>query len=619
MLQASNVLVIGQPRPQFSDLGATFVPCAPAARQFLKDHRPAVLVFGDKIGEGDIADFDAFCRDVRESSPSTQWILVAPTPKQILHWANEGCLHDMIDHLDDPALPAKLQSALEQRAETEQRRKLTEMFEERAHTLRRLGAELESRVQRRFRTLNKSLMTLDATKSRLEAFLHALISIHRASSTAEMEQALNESLRETIHIEWTRVRFEHQSSLKHAVGQNVLSVELPFRKGELRGQVLFAKPKGQVFEPEETDFLHELTDVLALALSRLQKLGQATILKTEWQSTFDAIPHPLCLITADFEIIKLNRAFQQACGERSFRDLLGKNCFEVFFSDDGFLEVPEVPFSFRRARTGQKGTEHFEVIGEGLGDGQLVLLRNITEEVRFERRILEGSKLAELGTIGSSIAHELNNPLGGMLSFLQLILMDLKPTDTLFEEIKQMEVATLRCRDIVLNLLSFARKQDLGEFAEVDLRQVVTKAVKLTELQTKSRGIAIEVAAPGAAVVLASANALSQALCNVLQNAVDAIDEKHVADSRHLGQIRIEVASEAGRHLIRVTDNGAGIRPDVQSQIFNPLFTTRDPAKYGGMGLTSAFTIVTEHAGQLEILSQTGSGTTAIVAIPRPA
>src|SRR6185312_3827248 len=148
--------------------------------------------------------------------------------------------------------------------------------------------------------------------------------------------------------------------------------------------------------------------------------------------------------------------------------------------------------------------------------GQLVLLRDITDEIRYERRILEASKLAELGTIGSSIAHELNNPLGGMLSFLQLILMDLKKNEPYYSEIKEMEQAVLRCRDIVQNLLSFARKQDIGEFSVVDLRTVIDRSVKLIELQSKSKGIAIALAFKEAAQIRGNINALSQALCNVL-------------------------------------------------------------------------------------------------------
>ena len=619
MIEASNILVVGAERPQFKDYGAKFVRTAAEARDYLDQHQPAVLIFGDELDRAAIDDFDAFCLDVRDRCPDARWILAAPTPIQIMRWANVGCLHEVIDSFDDPALPAKVQSALECKGESEQGRQLIRMFEEQSHTMIRLSQRLEQRVQRRHRTLTKSLRTLETTKIKLEALLRALMGIHRAASVPELERALNESLVGTVAIEWTRVRFDHQSSLTKASADHVFAVDLPFRLGDQRGQVLFAKAKGQTFSGAETNFLTELTDVLALALSRMQKLGQAVISKTEWQSTFDSIPHALCLVSSDLRIVKLNDAFRGACVDREFRDLLGKQCFQEFFGAE-FRPPPgelTFPFTFRHARTGPHGTQHFEVVGEGVGGTQLILLRDITTEVRFERRILEGSKLAELGTIGSSIAHELNNPLGGMLSFLQLILMDLPGDDTIATEIKEMESATLRCRDIVLNLLSFARKQDLGEFKPVDLRDVITRAVKLMELQTRARAIPLVVEVLEPAMVNASANALAQALCNLIQNSIDAIDERRRLEPRLDARITVSLEVGAGPHLIRVRDNGAGIRPELQTQIFNPLYTTRDPQKFGGMGLTSAFTLVTEHAGGLEILSQTGSGTTAIIGLPR--
>lgn len=616
MAQTSGVLVIGHPRPEKIDFGADAVKDFAAARNHIERHRPSIVVFG---GAGDV---DEFCNFMLEHSPRSLWILACEglKPPQIIKWNNGGRVVEMIDGMEDPELEAKLHLAMEAAGEQAQERQHVQMFTEQTAQLKKLTTELESRVQRRHKTLRKSLRTLEETKGRLEAFHKALLGIHRASTTLQMEQTLNEALKNTVNMVWVRVRFEHQSSLRQQVGGNVLGIEIPFLSEKLRGEVLFSKAEGKRFSADEKDFLHELTEALALALSRLQKLDEAETLKGQWQATFDSIPHPLCLANADFEIFKLNRAFQLACGAASFRDLLGKNAFSVFFGSQAPLEVDKAS-SFRQARTSANGTEHFEVTCEDLGmtlEGQamrLVLLRPITEEVRFERRIFEGSKLAELGTIGSSIAHELNNPLGGMLSFLQLIRMDLATDHPIMPEIMGMEEATLRCRDIVINLLGFARKQDLGEFSPIDLTDVIDRAVKLIELQSKSSGIKIHRTGAGPAPVLGSLNALSQALCNLLQNSLDAIQDRIKDDPLFPGRIDIDLQTQHGKYILRLTDNGSGVKPEFQSQIFNPLFTTRDPRLYGGMGLTTAFTIISEHSGILEILSQTGSGTTAIISL----
>jgi len=612
---SSSVLVVGSKEPWRIDVGADIVSDFNAARTVAGARAPSVVVFSAAKPK----EFQAFCKFLSEKAPDAKWLVAADglKPKQIMELINHGALFDWIDGYGDPTLIEKLQAALEASLQISQQKKLLELFDEQTRQLQRLKGELDSRVDRRHKTLRKSKQNLDSSRTRLEAFHGALTGVHRATSVRQMEQTLNESLSATLPGISVRVRFAQQSSLKPPAF--ALAIDIPFLEN-LRGEALFSLRDGRKFTAGETDFLHEVAEALALALSRLNKLDLAATLKTQWQATFDSIPHPLCLTTSDFEIVKLNLAFQQACRHHSFRELIGRNCFDVFFKP-GFK--PPAQQTFRATRENKDSVEHFEVSGDTMNlthDDQavrLILLRDITEEVRFERRIFEASKLAELGTIGSSIAHELNNPLGGILSFLQLILLDLKSGQKHFADIKSMEQATLRCRDIVQNLLSFARKQDLGDFADIELKDICAKAVKLIELQTKSKGIHIETKiGAGPHSVSASENALTQAVCNVLQNSIDAISERIAVEPLYPGRINMEMSTDDNNVYLRISDNGTGIRPEVQTRIFNPLFTTRDPGLFSGMGLTTAFTIVSEHHGSLEILSQTGSGTTAIIALP---
>lgn len=615
-MHASNVLVIGNTRSGPVDFGASQAPSFAEARSFLTRHRPAVLIFGPEGSTPE--EFESFCEFAAERAADALWILAAAgiAPSGLLRWCNAGRVHDLIDDWNDPGLEQKTREALEAAGTGNQQRQLARLVEERSRELKRLSADLEERVHRRQKTLRRSLRTLETTRERLHAFHGALLALQRADSLAHMEHALSEVLREGLGVEWARVRFESQSLPGHLLGGHVLHVEIPFQSDNARAEVLFAKAGDRDFTPAERDFLAELADALGLALSRLRKIDLAESIKGQWQATFDSIPHPLCLTNGDFEIMKMNRAFREAGPDAStFHGLIGKNCFRSFFGDDFAVPRPlDSPFSFR-------AREH-EVTGQRLGytEGdqpvQLVLFRSVAEESRYERRILEASKLAELGTIGGSIAHELNNPLGGMLSFLQLILMDLKKTDTIYSDIKAMEEATLRCRDIVQNLLSFSRKQDLGDMSSLDIWDVVARAAGLIELQSKAKGIELDVRRTSPAPIKASPNALAQAICNLLQNAIDAIDDRMRSEPSCRGRILVELATEGRKRILKISDNGTGIRSEVQSQIFNPHFTTRSPDGREGMGLTTAHTIISEHHGSLEILSRPGSGTTAIVGLP---
>jgi signal transduction histidine kinase len=613
MSQTSGVLIVGHSLPSQNDFGAEIVRNFQDAKKHIYDRRPSVLVFGGKQTK----EFESFCEWTMEHSPDSLWILSMDglSPRQLIQWNDFGPVHDFVDDLEDPQLENKIQSAFESAGEFKQKRKLLELFEDQSQQFKRLSEELESRVDKRQSSLKKSLRTLDHTRLRLETLLKALLGIHRASSLLQMQESLTEALRQSLEIEWVRVRFENQSLLTAHTGPHILSVAVQCTHENIRAEVYFAKSEGRKFTSEEVDFLHELADALGLALSRVHALERAEMVKAQWQATFDSIPHPLCLTNDSYDILKLNRAFQMACNAQSFRGLIGKNCFTAFFGAD--VEVKD-----RTSRGYGTAIEHFEVTKQSLGlthdekSVQLVLLRSVTEDVRYERRILESSKMAELGVIGSSIAHELNNPLGGMLSFLQLILLDIDKNHTAYVEIKEMEQATLRCRDIILNLLSFARKQDMGEFTRVDLTQILDRAVRLVELQSKSKGIRIQFDLGGLISTKGSGNALTQVLCNLLQNSIDSISEKLKSDPLYPGAIQVQMIQKEGRIQMQITDNGTGIRPELQSQIFNPHFTTRNPDLFRGMGLTVAYTIVNEHGGTLEILSQHGSGATTLLTLP---
>src|SRR5690606_14249193 len=161
------------------------------------------------------------------------------------------------------------------------------------------------------------------------------------------------------------------------------------------------------------------------------------------------------------------------------------------------------------------------------------------------------SKMAELGTIGSSIAHELNNPLGGMINFLQLIKMDLPKNSPLYDDILQMENAGHRCKEIVENLLGFSRRPDPSDAVDVDLREVLRQALKITELQARSLGVTVEMHWPDAPVcVLGHFNLLAQAISHILQNGFEAVSEKLTEHPRFKSRIQIDLRQKNDRiHL----------------------------------------------------------------------
>jgi nitrogen-specific signal transduction histidine kinase len=466
----------------------------------------------------------------------------------------------------------------------------------------------------------RSRDTLMQANERLKALTKAMIGIQRANSIGEIEMVLNEALNPAMQLSWVRIIFANQSSLHLQRDTQVAAFDFFLHEERLNGQILFGREAGEKFKVGEKEFLQEITDTTSLALERLGRLDEADTLKQQWEATFDAISHPLCIASANGHILRTNRAFARATAI-PFRDLLGQNAFHAFFGDQKADLPPDVAnWDFRLAKGEGINRKDYKVVGQPLGfelegrNSRLLLFLDITEQLKIERRIFESSKLAELGTIASSIAHELNNPLGGMLSFLQLIRMDLAVDDKNLSDIVAMEEATLRCRDIIQNLLGFARLGKSQNFETMDLREAIERAVKLIELQSRSKGIALNLQIPAEPVAIhGQINTLSQAFCNILQNSIDALVDRMHVQKNFSALIEVELAKVASQFRLRISDNGAGILPEHQTQVFTPLFTTKSSESNTGLGLTVAYSIIQDHGGELEIISEPGAGTTAMI------
>ena len=621
----SSVLLVNAPGSWHDDLGANKAADAQAAREALKNRPYAcVAVFTGSQSDQDIC---ALLELIASQNPGPKTVLIVD-PKQKAELARWLRIHTPLRVVLDRNLGdlvTALQAAIERHHLESQENDRLQLVQEQNASLRQLNRELESRVEKRQKSLERAKARLLITNRKIETLHAATLAIHKARSIGELENSLTDALKLHLGVTATRIRFQAQSALTSSMAGNALHEPL-ILSGATIGELVILKPTSLTFSEDEIDLLHQIADAVALGVDRLSKLEQAEVLKQQWQTTFDSISEPLCLTDAQFRILRTNRTFATSVN-REYRNLIGQNCFEVFFdlknAEEFFALGPT--FKVRRNRWDGHHSRSFDVAVQPLKfesfDGEVVLVffRDITSRLQLERQLVESSKMAELGLIGSSIAHELNNPLGGMLSFIQLIRMDLKGNEPYRDDILEMEKAANRCRDIVQHLLGFARKGDIADRRSVDLREILNQALRITDLQTRSQGIEMKIEMPEESLPLtAQPNQLSQALCNLVQNATEAVLEKRRANPRAEGRISIRLVSGKEKYLMEISDTGVGIAPEVQAKIFNPLFSTKGTNLNAGLGLTIAYRIISEHGGSLEISSQPGVGTTAKIAFARP-
>ena len=225
--------------------------------------------------------------------------------------------------------------------------------------------------------------------------------------------------------------------------------------------------------------------------------------------------------------------------------------------------------------------------------------------------------------IGSSIAHELSNPLGGMISFIKLIKMDSSKEEAYHADILEMERLGQQCKKLVENLLVFSRRHHSSEPTSVDLRSIVEKSLHIIEVQKKTKSIKWVLELPDKVLEInGQANLLIQAICHVLQNVIDAInigkeeEEKREVDSIYNGLIKIMLYPSKDKFIVLITSSSADV-PRNQSKVLKSLFSVKKLTRYGNLSLTVASKIIAEHGGSLDIHSRVDKGTEIKISFQR--
>ncbi len=233
-----------------------------------------------------------------------------------------------------------------------------------------------------------------------------------------------------------------------------------------------------------------------------------------------------------------------------------------------------------------------------------------TEElVAVQTQMAQSEKLASIGRLAAGVAHEINNPLGGVLTFSMLALEDCDDDHPLKQSLEVIVKQTLRCRETVKGLLEFARQSNTAP-SITEVNSVVDKTLQLLENQTIFQNIrTVRKFDPELPNVLIDAGQLQQIVMNIVINAVDAMDENGVLT------IETGVAPLNQEILIKISDTGKGIPDDILPLIFEPFFTTKKVGKGTGLGLSIVHGIVTRAGGRIEVASSP-QGATFTVRLP---
>lgn len=259
-------------------------------------------------------------------------------------------------------------------------------------------------------------------------------------------------------------------------------------------------------------------------------------------------------------------------------------------------------------------TENLETANEKLIEWGKTLEKKVEErtiELReMQAHLIQSEKLASLGKLAAGIAHEINNPLGGILIYSNLLLEDTGEKSPHYENLKKIVKETSRCKNIVKGLLEFARPKE-PEMSLININEIVESSLAIMERQTLFQNIKIKKTyASDLPKIVADSAQLQQVFVNIILNAAEAMDGN--------GRLTLSTSlNEDDSYMeVQFSDTGHGIKEEDKKRLFEPFFSTKEVGKGTGLGLAISYSIMQKHKGTIAVDSQIGKGSTFTVRLP---
>lgn len=347
---------------------------------------------------------------------------------------------------------------------------------------------------------------------------------------------------------------------------------------------------------------------------------------------FQAIQDPVLVVTVDGIIIDANKAAQLAA-KKKLQDILGQGICNIIHGGRlPHLKCPLEDFlltcSSRVEETtlpGFGGGEYLLTISPVKDKDKtvqkiLLIARELTGDEMRKSDSLRTAQMAAIGELAAGVAHEVNNPITGIINFAQLLLDDSEKNSLQEELLQRIVQEGERIALITKNLLSFARES--GNANEpIDIIQVIRDSLSLIKHQCKKDGIKIEEGClHGPCQILGNFTQLQQVILNIISNARYALNERYpeASTEKKIAISCRKILNEHHNPIIQVSikDTGTGIPQGILKRLFEPFFTTKPPGKGTGLGLSISYGIVQDHGGIIKIDSIMHEYTNMLIELP---
>ncbi len=342
--------------------------------------------------------------------------------------------------------------------------------------------------------------------------------------------------------------------------------------------------------------------------------------KRNLEAIFDGIQDQLSIQSPQYTILRVNKAVIKNYST-TFADILGKKCYEVYYNRS--LPCEKCPIAItietkKPASSVKKLTDDDKIIQiysypildeQGNLISAIEYVKDITEQQRLQDQLIQSEKLAGIGILASGVAHEINNPLSGIIGMAELALEEDDPTRQKAYLTDILSCAQ-RIGEITNGLRSYSRMAKKDELMEIDLNEILESSLKMVSFAFKGVKVDVERQLQPNLKIKANPGEIQQVFVNLITNAFQAMNGKK-------GMITLYTKSLEDSVEIKIKDNGIGIPQKNLNKIFDPFFTTKKVGEGTGLGLNIVYRIVTKYEGKIEVESKVGYGTIFTIKFPK--
>jgi PAS domain S-box-containing protein len=341
--------------------------------------------------------------------------------------------------------------------------------------------------------------------------------------------------------------------------------------------------------------------------------------KRNLEAIFDGIRDQLSIQAPDYRILRVNRAVVENY-QTTFEKLLNQKCYEAYFQRSQpcekcpisvTIETKQPATSIMKSSEGNTTLQIFSypiLDDKGNVISAIEYTKDITEGQKLQEQLIQSEKLAGIGILASGVAHEINNPLSGIIGMAEIALEEEDPTKN-ESYLKDILDCAQRISEIVKGLRSYSRAAKKGEQGLVDLNEVLEETLKMVRLVSQKTPVEVIKKFQPVEKIQANIGEIQQVFTNLITNAFQAMDGKG-------GKLVLSTRSIGDSVEVKVSDDGMGIPQKYLNQIFDPFFTTKKPGEGTGLGLNIVYRIVTQHEGTIDVESKEQIGTTFTIKFP---